>query len=76
MAKAAITDEAVEQEIARLLESPYVALSKRESRIRNRRRQYMYSLRSMERHGQELEAQGITMETLDELDREIYDDPC
>jgi hypothetical protein len=71
-----ITDEAVEQEIARLLESPYVALSKRESRIRNRRRQYMYSLRSMERHGQELEAQGITMETLDELDREIYDDPC
>jgi hypothetical protein len=66
----AITDEQVETEIARLLQSPFVKLSKKERQVRNRRRQYLYSLRSMERHGKELAESGITMEMLESMDKE------
>lgn len=64
------TDEAVEAEIARLQASPYVKLAKREERIRNRRRQYMYSLRAYEKKGKQLEADGITLEMLEHLGAE------
>lgn len=50
----AMTDEQVEREIAELLADDDVKLAKAESRIRNRRRQYMYSLRSMKRRGAEI----------------------
>ena len=63
-----ITDEQVEAEIARLLASPYVALSKREEAIRYRRRQYLYKLRGYERRGRELAQSGITMELLESMD--------
>lgn len=61
------TDEAVEEEIARLQASPLVALARREERIRYRRRQYMYQLRGYEKKGRQLEADGITMDYLDRL---------
>ena len=64
-----MTDQMVEAEIARLLESPYVKMAKKEERIRNRRRQYMYSLRSMERRGMALAEAGITLEMLERIDR-------
>ena len=64
-----MNDQMVEAEIARLLESPYVKLAKKEERIRNRRRQYMYSLRSMERRGMALAEAGITLEMLERIDR-------
>ena len=62
-----LTDEAVEEEIARLQASPLVALARREERIRNRRRQYMYQLRAYEKKGRQLEADGITLEYLEGL---------
>ena len=62
-----LTDEAVEEEIARLQASPLVALARREERIRNRRRQYMYQLRAYEKKGRQLEADGITLDYLDGL---------
>lgn len=65
-----LTDESVEEEIARLKASPLVKLAKREEAIRNRRRQYMYCLRSYEKRGKLLEASGITMESLEELCRD------
>lgn len=65
-----LTDEAVEEEIERLRNSPHVALARREERIRNRRRQYMYQLRAFEKKGKQLEAEGITMEYLDSLCQE------
>lgn len=64
MKKTELTDEQVEREIERLLESPHVKLAKKEEAIRNRRRQYMYCLRTYERKGKELEAKGITMSML------------
>lgn len=62
------TDEEVEDEIARLQLSEYVKLAKAEEAIRYRRRQYMYTLRSYEKKGRELARQGVTMETLRDLD--------
>lgn len=62
-----ITDEQVEDEIARLLNSPHVKLAQKERRVRYRRRQYMYGLRQLEKKGQQLAAEGITMEYLSSL---------
>ena len=70
MARKFLTDEAVEDEIARLKESPLVKLAKKEERIRYRRRQYMYTLRMYEKKGAQLQADGITTEYLDDLARE------
>lgn len=69
MAREFLTDEQVEKEIERLLDSPLVRLAKKEERIRMRRRQYLYSLRVYERKGRELTEAGITAEMLDEMDR-------
>ncbi len=63
-----LTDEQVEIEIAKLLESPYVKLAKLEQRIKYRRRQYMYQLRNYEKRGQALSEQGVTEDTLKQLD--------
>lgn len=62
-----LTDEQVEREIERLLESPDVKLAKKEEYVRTRRRQYLYSLRSYEKKGKELAASGITMRLLDSM---------
>ena len=61
MAKEFLTDEQVEIEIARLLASEDVLLAKKEARIKLRRRQYMYSLRSMEKRGKQLRKDGVTV---------------
>lgn len=74
MAREFLTDEAVEEEILRLQTSPYVKLARREEAIRNRKRQYMYQLRMYEKKGKALEAQGITLEELEESARMIYED--
>ena len=62
-----ITDEMVEEEIARLQKSPYVKLARKEERIRYARRQYLYALRMYEKKGRALEADGVTMEALESL---------
>lgn len=67
MAREFLTDEQVEREIERLTESPLVKLARREQRLRYRRRQYLYQLRDLEKKGKELEAAGITLESLDSL---------
>lgn len=61
-----LTDEGVELEIARLLESPYVKLAKQEERIKYRRRQYMYQLRVYEKRGKQLAAEGISFDEEEE----------
>ena len=61
-----LTDEQVEIEIAKLLESPYVKLAKLEQRIKYRRRQYMYQLRTFEKRGKELTKQGYTLDNIEE----------
>ena len=63
-----MTDEMVEEEILRLQASPHVKLARREEAFRNRRRQYMYTLRCYEKKGKALEAQGVRIEDLECFD--------
>ena len=67
MAREWLTDEQVEDEISRLLQSPHVKLAKKEQQIRYKRRQYLYTLRQLERKGKQLEADGVTMRSLEAL---------
>ena len=46
-----LTDAQVEQQIARLQQSPHVKLANQERRLRERRRMYLYSLRQQEKKG-------------------------
>ena len=76
MAREFMSDEMVEEEILRLQTSHHVKLARREEAIRNRRRQYMYTLRMYEKKGKQLEAQGITLEELEETAGMLYEDEC
>ena len=67
--KSDLTDEQVELEIERLSKSPLVKLARKEQRLKNARRQNLYTLRYLEKRGQELKDSGITYEKLDELAR-------
>lgn len=62
-----LTDLEVEQEIARLSATPEVALARKEIRLKYKRRQFLYTLRQLEKRGKELAASGVTMENIDEL---------
>ena len=73
MAREFMSDEMVEEEILRLQCSHHVKLARREEAIRNRRRQYMYQLRMYEKKGMALEAQGVTLEELEELSGDVYE---
>ena len=64
-----ITDEMVEDEINRLQTSPHVKLARKEERIRNQRRQYMYQLRMYEKKGKQLASEGVTLESLEAMAR-------
>ena len=74
MPKDFLTDEQVELEIERLSESPAVMLAKQEQRIKYCRRQYMYQLRYFEKRGKELMAQGITLDNLAEMEKNLEPD--
>lgn len=64
--KRGLTDEQVEREIERLQGSAYVELARKEQRIRYKRRQYLYYLRSLEKRGVELTEAGITVDMLND----------
>ena len=54
-----LSDEMVEEEIARLTQSPYVKLARAEQRIKYKRRQYLYLLRDLEKRGKKLDSEGF-----------------
>ena len=72
--KSDLTDEQVELEIERLSNSPLVKLARKEQRLKNARRQNLYTLRYLEKRGKELKNNGVTYEKLDELARMQRDD--
>ncbi len=61
MERVTFTDEQVEAEIVRLQQSELVRLGKKEFRLKNKRRQYMYQLRAYEKRGKELAEVGVTL---------------
>lgn len=74
MAREFLSDEMVDEEILRLQSSYHVKLARREEAIRNRKRNYMYQLRMYEKKGKALEAQGVTLEELEEMAGICYED--
>ena len=66
-----LTDDQVEAEIARLTNLEAVKLARAEKRLQYRRRQYMYSLRNMEKRGLELQASGVTFDNLESMLAEL-----
>ena len=66
-----LTDAQVEKEIERLNESGYVRLARKEQRLKYRKRQYMYTLRQLEKRGRELSESGIDEEMLDRMTEEL-----
>lgn len=62
-----LTDEQVEEEIARLTTSKPVKLARKELRLKYKRRQALYQLRNLEKRGKELIESGITMENMEEV---------
>lgn len=63
----ALTDEQVMNEIERLTKTDAVRLARMEQRIKYRRRQYLYTLRCLEKRGLELMAQGMTAESAESM---------
>jgi hypothetical protein len=74
MAREFLTDDQVELEIDRLLESDAVKLAKEEQRIKYRRRQYLYQLRWYEKRGKQLQKDGVTFESLHDMDVDLDED--
>lgn len=70
MKKGILTDEQVEKEIEKLIDSPLVKLARKEMRIKYKRRQFLYSLRNLEKRGRELQKSGITMDILNGIESE------
>lgn len=65
------TDDQIERELHELKRSPYVALARREQRLKYKQRQQLYTLRNLEKRGRELAAIGVTVDTIDEHLEEI-----
>lgn len=63
----------VENEINRLLTSPYVKLAKKEEAVRCRLMQYVDTLRAYENKGKSLAKSGVTMGKLMRLEEEFDD---
>lgn len=62
-----LTDEAVEAEIARLQQSEFVKLARKEMRLKYKRRQCLYQLRNLDKRGKELAKAGITPENIEAM---------
>ena len=62
-----LTDEAVELEIARLQNSDFVKLARKEMRLKYKRRQCLYQLRNLDKRGKELARAGITPENIEAM---------
>lgn len=67
MARQIIKEDQVELEIQRLQSSDAVKLAYKYEGYKNRRRNYMYTLRQKEKLGMKLMEAGVTMEDLEEL---------
>ena len=67
MARDIMTDESFKAEVERLKASPYVKLARKEQRLKYRQRQFLYTLRNLEKRGRILEANGYTLENMEAM---------
>lgn len=64
--KEPMTDEEILNECERLTQSEAVKLARKEQRLIYRARQYLYTLRNLEKRGHELMSKGITYKNIEE----------
>ncbi len=69
-----LTDIQVEEEIARLSQSPYVKLARQQERIKYQRRQYLYGLRDLEKKGKKLYESVIASGEMGGLTLDMFED--
>lgn len=62
-----LTDEQVDIEIQRLLNSDAVKLARKEQQIKNRKRQHLYTLRYFEKRGNQLIKEGFTLDNIQKI---------
>lgn len=65
--KTILTDEEVLAECERLTQSEAVRLARKEQRLIYRARQYLYTLRNLEKRGIALMEKGITYDNIEEV---------
>lgn len=65
MARESLTDDQVEQEIARLRGSEAVKLAFKYEAYQYKRRQYLYALRQKEKKGLQLMRDGVSLDNLE-----------
>ena len=63
--KSSLSDEEVEREIEELERSELVKLARKETRVKYARRQRLYTLRNLQKRGQQLKDAGVTFEDLE-----------
>ncbi len=68
-----LSDDQVEAEIQRLNSSDYVRLARKANRVKYARRQYLYTLRALEKQGRQLAEAGTDEAALD-CAQEFYED--
>lgn len=66
MARDVLTDDQVAQEIERLKNNEHVKLAQKEIRLKYKQRKWLYQLRYLEKRGKQLEADGMTMENIEQ----------
>ncbi|MBO7251367.1 MAG: hypothetical protein J6V25_01950 [Oscillospiraceae bacterium] len=62
-----LTNEAYKAEIERLKASENVKLARKEQRLKYKQRQFLYTLRNLEKRGKALAAQGYTLDNLEAM---------
>lgn len=62
-----LTDDQVEIEISRLTESEAVRLARQEQHLKYKHRQYLYTLRALEKRGLELMAKGVDEANMEQM---------
>ena len=66
MARESMSDLEVSMEIERLKASPHVKLAEKEIRLRYKERKWLYQLRYLEKRGKQLEADGMTLDSIED----------
>lgn len=64
---AILNNDAFKEEIERLKASEHVKLARKEQRLKYKQRQFLYTLRNLEKRGKALAAQGYTLDNLEAM---------
>ena len=73
---AILNNDQFKEEIERLKASEHVKLARKEQRLKYRQRQFLYTLRNLEKRGMALAAKGYTLENLEAMLTQVEAEVC